>query len=101
MIGMSVYEWLIAGPGILALIGVAVGYGALRQRVKTVEEQLKELLKLPTLIATIEERTSNMNMNVNSLNGKIDSFLGVTLNEMAANMKLTAAAASNARRRPA
>lgn len=85
---MGVYEWLIAGPGLLALIGVAVGYGALRQRVKAVEDQLKELLKLPTAVAIVEERTWNINNNVNAMNGKIDGFLSAAVNDLTEAMKL-------------
>lgn len=86
--GMGMYEWLIAGPGLLALIGVAVGYGALRQRVKSVEDQLKELLKLPTAVAVVEERTWNINNNVNAMNGKIDGFLSAAVNDLTETMKV-------------
>lgn len=85
--GMGVYEWLVAGPGMLALIGVAVGYGALRQRVKAVEDQIKELLKLPTAVAIVEERTWNINNNVNAMNSKIDGFLSVAVSEMTESIK--------------
>lgn len=93
-IGMGVYEWLIAGPGLLALIGVAVGYGALRQRVKALEDQLKELLKLPTAVAIVEERTWNINNNVNAMNSKIDGFLSAAVSDLTETIKLAG------RRRP-
>lgn len=48
-----------AGPGVLALIAAAVGYGRLQQRLTSVERDVEKLSKLSESVVRIDERTKS------------------------------------------
>lgn len=88
MPSLGVYEWIVAVPGLLALLGVAVGYGTLRQKVKTLEDQMQHLSLLSESVVRIDERTQHsaqglieVKDSVQAIGNKMDGFLQVLVGE--------------------
>ncbi len=88
MASLGVYEWIVAVPGLLALLGVAVGYGTLRQKVKTLEDQMQHLSLLSESVVRIDERTQHsaqglidVKQSINGVASKMDDFLKVLIGE--------------------
>lgn len=60
-----------AVPGLLALLGAAVGYGRLTQRLATVETKMTKVENLANDVARIDERTLNTAKGVEAIDGKL------------------------------
>lgn len=71
---MSILEVLSAVggfSGVLGLLGAAVGYGRLQQRLLTVEHDVGKLGDLTSKVSRIDERTKNTDVNVRDLKESI------------------------------
>lgn len=85
---MNVVAWLAAVPGVAALVAMLVGYGALQNRVKNVEDDLRivhqelsELRATTITVARIDERTKATQEQVGRMDGKLDDALSTLLGE--------------------
>ena len=80
--GDTVLQWAAsATPGVLALIGAAVGYGRLTQRLVTVERDVRDLKTIATDVAVIGERTKNMAESTNAIQQSVNSITSYLLEE--------------------
>lgn len=68
-------SWVAAIPGVIALLGGAVGVGALHQRVRNVEKAVEDLPGMRENLARIDERTKSTADTVKSMDGKIDEVI--------------------------
>lgn len=86
VIGVNVISWLAAIPGFAALLGLAVGYGSLLNRVKNAEadvlaiqKELAELRATRETVARIDERTRATQAQVGGMDSKLDNVIGALL----------------------
>ena len=54
-------------PGLVALVGAAVGHGRTMQRLATVERDVSDVRDLKSQVTRIDERTLNTDRNVTSM----------------------------------
>lgn len=62
--------------GILALVGVGISYGALRQRVRQTERDLEKALELVEKVTRIDERTLSANRRLRHIEAQVDRIVG-------------------------
>lgn len=62
-------------PGILALIGVAAGFGQLKQRLIEVEKDVAKVGDLSDKVTRIDERTLSTDRKVGEMQGGIDRLV--------------------------
>lgn len=68
-------------PGVVALIGCAVGYGRLVQRLQTVERDLAEVKDLKEKVSAIDERTKNTQADVRDVKTDVGRLVEHMLGE--------------------
>jgi hypothetical protein len=83
---MNLIGWLTVIPGIAALMGSAVTYGILLNRVRNVEgdvvdmrKELAELRATRETVARIDERTKFVADQVGSMDAKLNNVIGALL----------------------
>lgn len=68
-------------PGLIALIGVAVGFGQLKQRLIAVEKDVARVGDLSDKVSRIDERTISTDKKVGEMQGGIDRLVQHLLDE--------------------
>lgn len=68
-------------PGVLALVGASVGYGAMRNQVKNLKIDVDKLDDLAPKVSRIDERTLNTDSAVREMKGQVDRLVDHMLNE--------------------
>lgn len=76
---LTVENVVTASPGIIALIGAAVGYGRLMQRMSAVESDVHELKGLNETVARIDERTKAGAEDMKAVRADLSSIVGSAL----------------------
>lgn len=74
-------EWLAAIPGIVAVLGGAVGLGMMHQRIRGVEENVKDISTLRENLGRIDERTKSSGEKLDAVDRKMDTVIGNMLND--------------------
>lgn len=77
--GFDPMAWLTAIPGVIALLGGAVGVGAIHQRVRNLEDDIKDMSALKGDVARIDERTKSAADKLESVDRKIDTVIATML----------------------
>jgi hypothetical protein len=62
---------LTAAPGVIALVGAAIGYGQLKQRLVEVEKDTAKIADYGEQLARIDERTRNTDSAVRDMRGDV------------------------------
>lgn len=68
-------------PGFLALLGAAVGYGRIVQRLSRVEQDVADMKRMGETVARIDERTKGTDQNVQNLRQAVDRFVEIIVGE--------------------
>jgi len=74
-------QWLSAIPGVAALGGAAFGFGVLRQRVRNLEEDVRDVPALRENLGRIDERTQNLVKTTEKMDGKLDTIISNMLTD--------------------
>lgn len=81
MVASAVELGLAAVPGVIALLGGAVGYGRLLERLRAVERDVADVNDIKTKVAAIDARTTSTENNINSIKGSVDKIYEYLLGE--------------------
>jgi hypothetical protein len=78
--------------GMIGLLGAAVGYGRLQQRLIAVERDVERVADLGEKVSRIDERTRNTDENVKDLKGALADLTSALLNGGMSHLHRAAAA---------
>lgn len=67
--------------GVIALLGAAVGYGRIVQRLEAVEKDVEKLGDMKSKVEVIEERTKTTNEMVREVKHSVDRLVGKMMEE--------------------
>ncbi len=71
----AIKDWLSILPGMVALLGAAVGYGSMRARMAQLEKDMEPVKKLAQDVARIDERTQLTQANVKDVKGSVERLV--------------------------
>lgn len=72
---MTLVEGLAYLPGGAALVGVAMGYGGLRQQVKSLKADVDKIGELEPKVTRIDERTKNTDQTMRDMRGQLNRLV--------------------------
>lgn len=72
---MIIGEFVSGVPGVLALVGAAVGYGRSMQKIKTIEVETRPIVRITQQIARIDERTKGTAEQVKDVKAQVDRIV--------------------------
>lgn len=72
---MTVWELISAVPGVLALVGAAMGYARLQQRMIAVEKDVEKVGEIEKKVAAIDERTAGQEKNIDHIRDQVDRLV--------------------------
>lgn len=78
---MTLGEYVAAVPGIVAMLGAAGVFGALRSRVASLERAVDKLEAIKSEVATIAERTRNTSDDMTGIRADISTITSHLLGE--------------------
>ena len=68
---MTLMEGAAYAPGVLALLATAVGYGALRQRVRGMERSIETVEALRETLGRLDELTKSVDAKIDKVSGQV------------------------------
>jgi len=74
-------QWIAAIPGAAALVGVGVTYGVMRQRVRNLEDSVKDFPAMRESFGRLDERTSNLVKTTEKMDTKLDTIIANMLTD--------------------
>lgn len=85
MAGTDVLQWLSAVPGVVAVLGGAVGLGVIHQRSRTQDRRIDDLeddvKPLRENLGRIDERTRSSDVKLEAVDRKIDTMMANMLDD--------------------
>lgn len=71
----TVWRILELMPGVMGLLGAAVGYGSMNQKVRNLEEKIKPISEFSDQIGRIDERTKSTDRKVDGVKDQVDRIV--------------------------